>query len=92
MYGFQRVPFQGRGQGTPNGLDPPATDADLIRELIGTLGASALNTNNQLANTAQQMAELAVAIRDSQQFNDGGYKSLKPKKDITKITAADAKR
>ena len=61
----------------------------LIRELIATLGASIVNTNNAMqafGNNIQQ----ALA---GQQADGGaaGYRVLKPKKDVTKITAASAR-
>ncbi len=95
-FGLRRTVAAGRSRTTPysilvarGAMAGLGANEQLIRELIATLGASIVNTNNamqQFGNNIQQ----ALAGRDA----DGGaagYRVLKPKKDVTKITAASAR-
>ena len=64
------------GAGSSTGVD-----GRLIRELVTALGASVVNTNNSIVSLGQQMAQ------SQNNSNDHGYRLLKPKKDVVKITA-----
>ena len=58
----------------------------VIRDLIVALGQNALNTNNQLVQIAQ---DLANVIQQNSR-GDQGYRHLKPKIEIAKVTAGSA--
>ena len=68
----------GDGGGAGSGLDNR-----LVRDLIAALGASVVNTNNNLVSLGQMMA-------NGQGQGDHGYRLFKPKKDVTKVTADGA--
>ena len=55
---------------------------DLIRQLIIAMGASVVNTNNNINHLGQTIA--------AAQQEQAGYRHLKPKKDVTKITCDGA--
>ena len=55
---------------------------DLIRQLIIAMGASVVNTNNNITQLGQTIA--------AAQQDQAGYRHLKPKKDVTKITCSGA--
>ena len=67
------------------GYPPPpgAGDGDdLIRNLIIAMGASVVNTNNNITQLGHTIA--------AAQHDQAGYRHLKPKKDVTKITCDGA--
>ena len=72
-------PPQGGGGGGAN------VDGNLVRDLIAAMGASIVNTNQNIAYLGQTMAQANAQARNSS-GGDHGYRLLKPKKDITKIT------
>ena len=57
-----------------------------IRELIDALGASIVNTNLNI----QQLAGVVANQNRDDRDRNGGFRQLKPKKDLTNITAEDA--
>ena len=65
----------------------------LLRELITAMGASVVATNNSVQVLSQTVHNLAATRTNA--GGDGGtghgYRNLKPKKDITKITADSAR-
>ena len=64
---------------------PPPGDGggdDLIRQLIIAMGASVVNTNQNISHLGQTVV--------SSQQEQSGYRHLKPKKDVTKITCDGA--
>ena len=77
---------QGAGQGwrTPppqgaagDGGDAEGLDSRLVRDLIAALGASVVNTNNNLVFLGQMVT--------NGQSGNHGYRLLKPKKDVSKL-------
>ena len=69
----------GDGGGAGSGLDNR-----LIRELVAALGASVVNTNNNLVTLGQMMAN---GLGNQ---GDHGNRLLKHKRDVTKVTAEGA--
>ena len=61
-------------------------DEALIRELIAAMGASIVNTNNNIAAMAQ-----VIGNQQQTTSGSGGYRALKPKKEMTQIKAEDAR-
>ncbi len=62
------------------------TFQDDIRMLIQTMGSSVVNTNAQLGSLAN-----ALHVQAAQQQQNQGYRALKPKRDLTKISADNAR-
>ena len=87
------------GGAQPRG-DPQDPTQQFIRDLIAAMGASIVNTNNQVGLLAQQIQGVIYhggfgggaggAVQGAGGANDQGYRALKPKKDMTKVTAEDA--
>ena len=77
---------------TPNGPNYPGGMPNFVRELITAMGAAVVNTNNAVHGTNQAVFHLTQAVRDMnvRRTDDQGFRQLKPKKDITNITADDA--
>ena len=63
-----------------------------VQEIIVAMGAAVVNTNNAVANTNAAVNQLTAAVQqgDLQHDANKGFRQLKPKKDITNITADDA--
>ena len=95
------MPTGGQDQGPPGDLP------SMIQQLVAALGMSAMQTNHQINNLAQamhfssdnlnqnfgflaQQMQYGGSTRDGS-GSAGGYGTLKPKKDMTKITAENAR-
>ena len=87
------VPF-GMGWHAGGGMPPPppvgggAVTADDIAQLICSMGASIITTNIQLRGLTRILQQ---NLQNQRQDGNQGYRTTKPKKDITSITAEGAR-
>ena len=67
-------------------------DERLVRDLIAALGASVVNTNSQVGQLASEVQRFLRqgGLAGGGGGQEHGYRVLKPKKEITQITAEDA--
>ena len=83
--GPQQQPPMGFGMGMPQ-QGPPQSMQETVEMLITAMGQSVINSNAQVGNLAQLIAQ-----NHRESSSNGGYRALKPKKDLTRLGCDNAR-